>query len=290
VEHVYCPASFGLEAARAVREVFGLPSNPRSVDALLENKGLQLARLADMGIRTPGMVPQGCRGASRWVQKPMEGSGGSQGVQVLSKPPEPAHGMIVEPYIEGRHIDVNGLWRNGRFWRCGVMEKAIRPGVIPLPLWGWAPVDLSPAIIGRAYWTLEHGSRVLGVREGPVKADLILMEDGELVVLEIEGRFHGDVTSCGVLPPLGLDPFRKLLGDQGKQRATAGWAAWWVLPHGWDYWEGWEPARGVSCTLLWRNPKQSQPEPKSTAEIAGYLALAGEGREAVLEAREALWG
>jgi hypothetical protein len=75
-----------------------------------------------------------------------------------------------------------------------------------------------------------------------------------------------------------------------------------VLPHGWERWElptekplahlkSW-PAfpEGVRCTLLWRNPKASQPEPKSTAEIAGYLALAGEGRESVLEAREALWG
>ena len=299
VELVYCPAEFGAESASAVREVFGLPDNPREARALARDKGRALARLAEAGVTTPGMVPQ-ASWCGRWVVKPALCSGGSRGVRVLHYHPSqgdvvameeilhPGESWIVEPFIEGRHIDLNGFFSHGRYHWNGIMEKETR-GM--LPAWGWAPVDLEASTISRAYGLLEKGARALGLAEGPVKADMILMEDGTLVVLEIEPRLHGDVSTCGVLPWVGMDPWRKLLTRQlDIHRGPYGFAAWWVLPHGWERWEGLEPAEGVSCTLLWRNPKQSQPEPKSTAEIAGYLALAGEGRESVLEVRGALWG
>jgi hypothetical protein len=300
VELVYCPAEFGAESAAAVREVFGLPDNPREARYLARDKGRALARLADMGVTTPGMVPQGCKGASRWVVKPSLGSGGSRGVRVLDQHPSqgdpvvmeeilhPGDQWIVEPFIEGRHIDLNGFFAHGRYHWNGIMEKETRG---TLPAWGWAPVDLDAGTITRAYGCLEKGARALGLTEGPVKADMILMEDGTLVTLEIEPRLHGDVSTCGVMPWVGMGPWRKLLTRQlDHHRGPYGFAAWWVLPHGWERWRGLELPQGVSCTLLWRNPKASQPEPKSTAEIAGYLALAGETRESVLEAREALWG
>jgi hypothetical protein len=206
----------------------------------------------------------------------------------------PGESWIVEPFIEGRHIDLNGFFWHGRYYWNGIMEKETRG---TLPSWGWAPVDLDAGTITRAYGCLEKGARALGLTEGPVKGDLILMEDGTLVTLEIEPRLHGDVSTCGVMPWVGMDPWRKLLTRElDHHRGPYGFAAWWVLPHGWERWGDEVPCTllvespGVSCTLLWRNPKASQPEPKSTAEIAGYLALAGETRESVLEARAALWG
>lgn len=166
---------------------------------------------------------------------------------------------------------------------AGVIERVALPGPHPVPMVGWT--------IGRGHdatLVLDRACDVLGIDEGPVKADLVLTAEGSLVVLEVEPRFHGDIGTAGCLPAIGVDPMAMLLGGEERE-AWAGCAAWWTL---------WLP----ECTLLeppylprpawvtsaWWNPKvRDQIEaPSSTVNIPGYVAMAGKDREDVWRLRD----
>ncbi|MFT5292217.1 MAG: biotin carboxylase [Planctomycetota bacterium] len=254
---VLCGAEFGSAAVNALRAHFGLPCNsPESLRCVLDKEEMKRAFVL-AGVPTPqGEIAETAeqiieimRAKERVIVKPLGGSG-SRGVRVLDRgddvretldialasvPDERA--VIVETYVEGASIDVNGFLVDGKLYPAGVLEKFSTPLPTRLPMGGYDPANLSPLDTCEVYELLAQSARAVGLTSGPVKGDLLLAEDG-LQVLEIGARFHGDVTTAGTLPfGSGLDPVRAYLswcvrGEVEQEQLVSGesgYATWRVL-------------------------------------------------------------
>lgn len=217
---VYCGNEEGLYTLNYLSKLLHLPFNsPQSINRSL-NKGVAKRIWAKHKLPIPkGYVVKSVselkkiveRGR-RYVIKPTKGSG-SRGTQVIDisnnlekifndSRPGAANGssdFIVEHFLEGRHVDANGFFLDGKFFRGGVLEKFI---LYPecLPIGGHDPVNLKNDDIDHIYTVLEKACRLIGLKFGPVKGDFILSKDGKLFLLEVAPRFHGDVTTCNTLP------------------------------------------------------------------------------------------
>ena len=321
---VLCGAEFGARAVHAVRKQFGLAHNdPQSVNCVLDKEEMKLAFLQE-GVPTPqGAVAETAEellslmhAAERIIVKPLGGSG-SRGVCVVERgdnvravlaralasvPDERA--VLVEPFLEGRSIDVNGLLVGGVLHPAGILEKFATPLPARLPLGGYDPVDLTPGQVAAAYNLLADAVDAVGLTTGPVKGDFILGPDG-FQVLEVGARFHGDVTTAGTLPfGTGIDPvraylqwclgadFRAALQPKGPaQDQLRGYATWRVLalPPGVLERQP-EPERldehpGIG--LVWHRFRRGQRiEPYGdTTKIPGYITAHGRTKA---EAEDAL--
>ena len=256
---IYCGSDFGLAAVAKVGEVCGVPAaTPESVELAL-NKDKAVEALRDAGIR----VPDG-RAVIMWeelleaaeafgyplILKPIDSSG-SRGVVTVSEEAELNKAymkalhfsmtVLVEKVIEGKHIDVNGLFIDGEFCPCGLLDRFFCPPPNNYPVWGHEPSTLTDDEVKRVYDEVERGARALGIDTGPVKGDVIYTKDGP-VILEIAPRFHGDVSTSFVTPianaknapeawfaHLAGKPFTDLLPDDDTD-VVAGWLG--IFPDG----------------------------------------------------------
>ena len=96
------------------------------------------------------------------------------------------------------------------------------------------PPDLTVAEEAEAYKILEQASRVLGIKNGPVKADFILSSTG-FVLLELAPRFHGDAFTVRCVPEAyNINPIRAWFaylvggnpGDHLRGRPSGKVAGW----------------------------------------------------------------
>lgn len=151
----------------------------------------------------------------KFIIKPSKGSG-SRGVQIITqnsdltdvfnKCKKVGGDVLIEPYLEGRSIDANGILIDGKLYGAGVLEKYISTPPTCLPLGGHIPVDIPEGEEQEVYDLLEKGCKLLGLTFGPVKADLIRTDDG-YQLLEVATRFHGDVTTSNILQHIKIYPF-----------------------------------------------------------------------------------
>jgi biotin carboxylase len=320
IRGVWCNAEFGARVvARLARELDLAHHAPEAVEGALDKLRMKRA-LAAAGVPTPQPIELGCDARAdrpatllalraaleregRLVIKPAGGSG-SRGVRVidaasdlerdLAAALDPASGggeLVVEPYLDGRSIDANGLFLDGRFHAAGVLEKFITPPPDCLPIGGYDPAQVGEDVRREVYVLLERSARALDLTAGPVKSDCLLTDRG-LVVLEVSPRLHGDVTTCNTLPfGSGINPVRAWLcwcatGALDARLLAArkmGCATWRVLPSA-----DWDPPaalpKGAELTCLWRNPCASRPHPdgaRDTRGIAGYVCAAGIGPAAL---------
>jgi len=144
--------------------------------------------------------------------------------------------VLVEQLMDGYHIDVNGLFIEGKFVPCGIMRRFFCDPPYHYPIWGCQPSLLDEKQEKNCYRLLEHAARVLSINEGPVKGDLIWTTDG-LVILELSPRFHGDVITAYITPRAkGINPIKAYLtylyGEENPYRCLeenrnkyAGWCA-----------------------------------------------------------------
>jgi biotin carboxylase len=114
----------------------------------------------------------------------------SPDVQVLR---EEALGFIqAEEYVDGEEVAVEGLMQNGRLHVLAIFDK-------PVPLTGpyfeetiyVTPSRLPQLAQQSITQTLERAIAALGLRHGPVHAELRLPSDGRIVILEIAARCIG---------------------------------------------------------------------------------------------------
>ena len=108
--------------------------------------------------------------------------------------------VLVEQFIGGKHHDVNGLFWDGKFYGCGVMDRHFSPLPYCVPIAGYDPSTLSFRVKEKLYTFLEKAVRSLGISCGPVKGDFIISRDGEIYILEVSARFHGDVFTSFTRP------------------------------------------------------------------------------------------
>lgn len=209
---VYSGNDLGVNAATAVARALGIEGNTlEAVGNGLDKSRMKCCWLAD-GVPTPEHgVAENRKQAEDLVHrfglpvmiKP-QGSSGSQGIQILedlasldgalaeAKKFSTDKGILVEKFVEGRHIDGNAFFFDGVFYPCGLSERHFSPAPFRVPLGGYEPVTFSLAQKAEIHRIFEAAARSLGLTHGPVKGDFILGSDG-LQVIEVSPRFHGDV-------------------------------------------------------------------------------------------------
>ena len=215
-----------------------------------------------------------------FVVKPRDGSG-SVGVHRYN-----AH--IAERYIEGRSIDANGVFVDGKLYGAGIFEKF--PNEHFLPTRGHELIDEEYPNAETVYAWLNLACNACRYTDGPVKGDFLVTQDS-LTILEVSPRFHGDVMTTHAAPQgSGINGprlwFRWLAdGEIAKEwlAPIAGLVgAWRVIP------EGAEVEENEYITKVWYKPT-SEHHDRNTNGIRGYVCARGEtANEAHQHIRRAL--
>jgi len=211
----------GVMTAALAAERLGLSHNPPAAVACTRDKALMRHALADAGVPQPRFVllPEGAAGRAAapktglpCVVKPLSLSG-SRGViraddadaaraaaehvrAILAGAGEPADApLLLESYLPGAEVAVEGLLRAGQLQLLAIFDK-------PDPLEGpyfeetlyVTPSRLPAAVQVEVERITAQAARALGLREGPVHAELRV--DGENVsVLELAARSIGGLCS-----------------------------------------------------------------------------------------------
>lgn len=207
----------GLAVAAAASERLGMRHNPpRAVDAT-RDKATMRERLASAGVPQPAhrVVMAGYRVADAaagvgypCVVKPVSRSG-SQGViriddrtqaaaaeeriRAIVGPSEP---LVVERFIPGAEVAVEGLLLDGTLEVLAVFDK---PDPLDGPFFE-ETIYVTPSrhpepILAAIEATVTSAATALGLLEGPVHAELRIGPEGGLCVLEVAARSIGGL--CG---------------------------------------------------------------------------------------------
>ncbi len=211
----------GVMAAALGAERLGLPNNPPAAVARTRDKAAMRRAFAQAGVPQPrfALLPCGADVAAvarevgfPCVIKPL-GLSGSRGViraddaeqarataervrGILAAADEPADApLLVESYLPGAEVAIEGLLRGGRLEVLAVFDK-------PDPLEGpyfeetlyVTPSRLPPGVLTEVKDLTGRAADALGLREGPVHAELRV--DGDHVsVLELAARSIGGLCS-----------------------------------------------------------------------------------------------
>ena len=211
----------GVMAAALGAERLGLPNNPPAAVARTRDKAAMRRAFAQAGVPQPrfALLPCGADVAAvarevgfPCVIKPL-GLSGSRGVirandaeqagataervrGILAAADEPADApLLVESYLPGAEVAIEGLLRGGRLGVLAVFDK-------PDPLEGpyfeetlyVTPSRLPPGVLTEVKDLTGRAADALGLREGPVHAELRV--DGDHVsVLELAARSIGGLCS-----------------------------------------------------------------------------------------------
>lgn len=211
----------GVMAAALGAERLGLPHNPPGAVARTRDKAAMRRAFAEAGVPGPrfALLPCGADVAAvarevglPCVIKPL-GLSGSRGVirangvaearaaaervrGILAAAQEPPGApLLVESYLPGVEVAIEGLLRGGRLEVLAFFDK-------PDPLEGpyfeetlyVTPSRLLPSVLAEVEAVTARAARALGLREGPVHAEL--RADGDQVsVLELAARSIGGLCS-----------------------------------------------------------------------------------------------
>jgi len=203
----------GLTVAAAASERLGMTHNPTDAVAATRDKAALRARLAASSVPQPDhrvVMPGGRISAAAaeigypCVVKPVSRSG-SQGVirvddgaqavvaedriRSIVGASEP---LLVERFVPGAEVAVEGLLEGGTLEVLAVFDK-------PDPLDGpffeetiyVTPSRQPPAVLVAIEAMVASAAAALGLREGPVHAELRIGPAGELTVLEVAARSIG---------------------------------------------------------------------------------------------------
>ena len=206
------------ELSSRVAESLGLPHNPPSAARIARRKDLARAALASAGVRVPrfrtidlrhpcmpqidgigypcvvkplalaasrGVIrtdsPEELLAASRRIERIVEGS----------VEEEERRTLLVEDFVPGCEVAVEGILRKGRLHRLAMFDK-------PDPLDGpffeetyyITPSRLAPSVKDRIFARVAEACRAYGLREGPVHAELRVNSE-DVWVIEIAARTIG---------------------------------------------------------------------------------------------------
>ena len=220
----------GVATAALASEQLGLPHNPPSAIAATRNKADMRQRLELAGVRQPAFEVVGADSDSQItaerlgfpvVVKPVSLSA-SQGVIRVDRADDlPAtiertrsiaraqgrdqrEPVLVERFIPGAEVAVEGLMRNGSLEVLAIFDK-------PDPLDGpffeetiyVTPSRLTPATQKSIHAVTASGAKALGLSEGPIHAEL-RTRDGKAWLLEIAARSIGGLCARSLRFGLGV--------------------------------------------------------------------------------------
>lgn len=226
----YGGSDFALPVVASINEAYNL----KGPHLEIVNKALDKGRARSEWIKTGISIPKGittiqlndaeefCRITGYPTIVKPSNSSGSRGVSTVYNHIDLigafelalsfSEQVVIEELVEGRHIDINGLFFDGKLIRCGADERFFSQGSVHLPIILYQPADISQLEENLCYQIVEEAAYSLGIQEGPVKADLILPDDGEPVIIELAPRFHGEVTTVFTTPKaMGFNPVKAYL-------------------------------------------------------------------------------
>lgn len=216
----------GLAVAAAASERLGMPHNPPDAVAGARNKTILRSRLAAASVPQPAyrVVPPRGQVATAaaaigypCVVKPVSRSG-SQGVIRVDDPAQAAAAesrvralvgnsepLLVEGFVPGTEVAVEGLLDAGRLQVLAVFDK-------PDPLDGpffeetiYVTPSRHPApTLAAIEVTLASATAALGLREGPIHAEMRIGAQGRLSVLEVAARSIGGLCARALRFGAGL--------------------------------------------------------------------------------------
>lgn len=204
-----------------VAAALNLPHIPVEITRLSWHKSKLKAVLAQAGIAVPGShfiehyrdtatLPT----ANRYVIKANRGRGGqnvflvesiTEVQNVLAElEPELQHGLVVEPFIEGKQLSAEAIVWNGKVVFCGLTDRDYRfnkTWPYPVEFGGWGPSELLGEPEGTVLNTIRAASAAIGLYRGTIKFDLVLTNDNIPVVLEAAiGRLSGGYSATHYWP------------------------------------------------------------------------------------------
>ncbi len=227
----------GVVVAARAAELMGLAHNPPSGAAATRNKAMLRRRLAQDEISQPrfGVIERRdspARVASELgypvVFKPLSRSGG-QGVIRVDRPSDaegaarrirrilagagenPNQPLLAEEFLPGGEVAVEGLLSRGRLRILAVFDKPAPPqGPFFEETVLVAPSRLSPVILGEVDHLTRRAVTALGLKEGPIHAELRIGRD-RVSVLEVAARSIGGLCSRSLRFGLMADSWESLI-------------------------------------------------------------------------------
>jgi phosphoribosylaminoimidazole carboxylase (NCAIR synthetase) len=146
-----------------------------------------------------------------------------------------ADGVVVEELVEGRHFNVDGLLVDGALHPVCITERFFVDNDWHVALYAVQPAEVAAPVAVRLNAAAEAAGRALGFRNGPMTADVILGDDGPMII-EASPHYHS-VTTSGLLDDCGSIKawLARLKGDDDwarhLQRKKAGIAGYYLLYH-----------------------------------------------------------
>lgn len=208
----------GLLIASASSSRLGLRHNPYDAAAAARDKVIMRDRFASASIRQPGyrvvasggdvsaaasdlgfpcVVKPVSRSASQGVIRVDDAEQArSAGARVRALLGSPQDSLLVEQFVPGEEVAVEGLLVSGRLEVLAVFDK-------PDPLNGpffeetiyVTPSRQDPTILANVEKVAADAAVALGLREGPVHIELRIGRDGLITVLEVAARSIGGLCS-----------------------------------------------------------------------------------------------
>lgn len=216
----------GLAVAAAASERLGMPHNPPDAVAGTRNKAVLRSRLAAASIPQPAyrvVPPRGPVAAAAaavgypCVVKPVSRSG-SQGVIRVDDPAQAAAAesrvralvgdsdpLLVEGFVPGTEVAVEGLLDAGRLQVLAVFDK---PDPLDGPFFE-ETIYVTPSrhptpTLAAIEATLASATAALGLREGPIHAEMRIGGPAGLSVLEVAARSIGGLCARALRFGAGL--------------------------------------------------------------------------------------
>ena len=250
--YVHTSNDFGILAANEIMRSLKIITNTH--DSVLSglNKNLMKSAWSKGNIKTPKSkilkyeeIPSGWD--APFIVKPTDGQG-SVGVQLVQSMDDfrvafkeaynwsKSKEVLIEEFIEGTHHDVNGLFWNGKFYRCGIGDRYFTPFPYCVPKWGNFPTTLELHKVDQIYDLVQKAAHSMGIEHGPIKGDIVIRGD-DIFIYELSPRFHGDIFTVRTLEFLkDLNPlyqFFKLIYDSEYSfkeiNSSTGYGVWKTL-------------------------------------------------------------
>jgi biotin carboxylase len=232
IDAVVAADDAGVLAAAYAAERLGLRGNPPAAAARARDKAAMRAALASAGVAQPvyalagpdddvaavaGALGLPCvlkplglsasRGVIRADNRASAARAGERVRAILAEAggDSAREPLLVESYVPGGEVALEGLVRDGRLETLAIFDK-------PDPLEGpyfeetmlVTPTRLSPERASAVERTVAEAAAALGLREGPVHAELRLPAGGPPVVLELAARTIGGLCARTLRFGLGV--------------------------------------------------------------------------------------
>jgi len=236
ISAVFAGADVAVSAA-VINQRLGLPGIPVEVAVASHNKAKMKERWLRDGIATPrceevGSEAEAVRVAARYgypvIVKAVDNSA-SRGTKVIQKAPElrlavenaishsTTSSCLIEQFVIGDEQSVESIMHAGEQLRAGMVDRHFGFFPYPIEVGHTNPSHLAPDVQELIYQLVAQAALSLGITSGPAKADVILTEQGPMI-LEMPARLSGGFHSQYTTPlATGMNPIgaviRQSLGD-----------------------------------------------------------------------------